>query len=95
MMAVARLFASVLCYNALGAGDARRRFARRVFLRTFIFWLLFSPKMGKIAILVMAKFFVSCNRHGPNTLCTVYLLRIKPFFLDRVVRVDPCCLFVS
>ena len=35
MMAVVRLFASFPCCDACGGGEARRRFARRAFLRTY------------------------------------------------------------
>ena len=35
IMAVVRLFASFPCCDAYGGADARRRFARRAFLRTY------------------------------------------------------------
>jgi len=57
--AITTLSASGTPCNAPGKGDARRRLARRVFLRSFVFWLLLPTKMGKtITFAVAAVFYI-------------------------------------
>jgi len=43
-MVVARLSASALPHNAPRVEDARRRFERKAFLWTSLFWLLLPPR---------------------------------------------------